>query len=324
MILICGGLADPETELVCARLEDCGFKYRLLDLGQYPAAYRVNWHWHSSRPKGYIESRNWRLDLEELSGAYVRYPGLEGRIMPSNLNPELASALFGECDMGLAALLETLPCPVINRRAGGISNNSKPYQAIHIRQCGFRTPPTLVTNDPAAAMRFYEEYSGQVIYKSISGVRSIVRQMTAEHIVRLPLLRHAPVQLQALIPGHEVRVHTVGDLLFATRIDSEAVDYRYARDQGLTVRMEPTTLPPAVAAACLRVAREFRLLFTGIDLKQTPAGEYYCFEVNPSPGFLVYEQYSGQPISSALATLLRNGNSELKVQSSIDAPSILR
>jgi glutathione synthase/RimK-type ligase-like ATP-grasp enzyme len=315
MILVCGGLVDPETELVCARLENRGFKYRLLDLGLYPAAYRVNWRWRSARPKGYIESRSWRLDLEELSGVYIRYPGLEGRLLPSNLDPELASALFGECDTGLAALLETLPCPVVNRRAGGISNNSKPYQAIHIRQCGFRTPPTLVTNDPAAATRFYEEWSGQVIYKSISGVRSIVRQMTAEHIARLPLLRHAPAQLQALIPGHEVRVHTVGDLLFATRIDSEAVDYRYAQDEGLPVRMEPTTLPPAAAAACLRVAREFRLLFAGIDLKQTPTGEYYCFEVNPSPGFLVYEQNSGQPISSALAELLRKGNSELNAGS---------
>ena len=68
--------------------------------------------------------------------------------------------------------------------------------------------------------------------------------------------------------------------------------------------MEPLALPDEVAAACLRVARQFQLLFAGIDLKETPEGDYYCFEVNPSPGFLVYEQQSGQGISRALAQLL--------------------
>jgi glutathione synthase/RimK-type ligase-like ATP-grasp enzyme len=71
--------------------------------------------------------------------------------------------------------------------------------------------------------------------------------------------------------------------------------------------MEPTGLPDSVAAACMKVAREFGLLFAGIDLKETAEGEYYCFEINPSPAFLVYEQLSGQPISRALAELLPMG-----------------
>jgi len=52
--------------------------------------------------------------------------------------------------------------------------------------------------------------------------------MDVEHLARLHLLRHSPAQFQAFIPGDNVRVHTVGDQLFATRIHSEAVDYRYA------------------------------------------------------------------------------------------------
>ena len=59
-----------------------------------------------------------------------------------------------------------------------------------------------------------------------------------------------------------------------------------------------------MAAACMNVARQFGLLFAGIDLKETAEGDYYCFEINPSPAFLVYEQLSGQPISRALAELL--------------------
>jgi glutathione synthase/RimK-type ligase-like ATP-grasp enzyme len=123
----------------------------------------------------------------------------------------------------------------------------------------------------------------------------------------LPLLRHGPAQFQAFIPGTNVRVHTVGDELFATRVHSEVVDYRYAGREGGEVVMEPMTLPPAVAEACRQVARRLDLLLAGIDLKETPEGEYYCFEVNPCPGFLYYEKHTGQPISLALAELLRAG-----------------
>jgi D-alanine-D-alanine ligase-like ATP-grasp enzyme len=46
------------------------------------------------------------------------------------------------------------------------------------------------------------------------------------------------------------------------------------------------------------------LAFAGIDLKITPEGEIFCFEVNPSPGYTYYENHTGQPIAMALARYL--------------------
>jgi glutathione synthase/RimK-type ligase-like ATP-grasp enzyme len=167
-------------------------------------------------------------------------------------------------------------------------------------------PSTLVTNDPAAVRAFLAEH-GELIYKSASGIRSIVRRVEPNHVPRLALLRNGPTQFQAFIPGCNVRVHVVGERLFATRVRSAAVDYRYAGREGASVEMEPAELPPAVAAACLAVSRDLGLLHAGIDLKETPDGEWYCFEVNPCPGFIFYERSSGQPISLALAKLLHAG-----------------
>ncbi len=48
------------------------------------------------------------------------------------------------------------------------------------------------------------------------------------------------------------------------------------------------------------------LLVAGIDLRLTPDDEWYCFEVNPSPGFTFYEDAGGQPIAAAIAGLLRS------------------
>ena len=84
------------------------------------------------------------------------------------------------------------------------------------------------------------------------------------------------------------------------------MDYRYAHLDSLPAKLEPVALPLPLEAACLGLARAFDLLFAGIDLKETPEGEFYCFEVNPAPAFTYYEQATGQPITAAVARLLSN------------------
>jgi len=304
VILVCGGLADGVTELVCSRLQDCGYPYRLLNFARFPDGHRLTGRWTDNGPQGWIATDDWRLDLDAISGVYARLLGLEDRQPLPGLDPADATALRAEGDLGLIAVLEGLACPVVNRIGAGLSNNSKPYQALVISRAGLTVPATLVTSDPDAARAFFAEH-GDVIYKSASGVRSIVRRVGAEQLARLDHLRDGPAQFQAFVPGRNVRVHTVGARVFATAIESEAVDYRYAHLDGLTARLTPVELPDPINQACLRLARACDLLFAGIDLKQTPSGEFVCFEVNPCPGFLYYERHTGQPISTALAELLR-------------------
>lgn len=310
MILVCGSLADPVTELVCARLQYCGYAYRFLELARFPEDYQLAWRWTDSGSEGWIAGPDWRLDLDEISGVYVRFLGPEDRPPLPGLDGCAAAALRQEGDLALIALIEGLACPVVNRMRGGVSNNSKPYQALVIGRTGLSVPPTLVTSDPVAVRAFHAKH-GDVIYKSASGVRSIVRRLGPDQLERLELLRNGPAHLQAFVPGHNIRVHTVGEQIFATRIHSDAVDYRYAHLDGATARLEPVRIPPTVEAACLRLADEFDLLFAGIDLKETPDGEFFCFEANPCPGFLYYERHTGQPISTALAELLRGSGARV-------------
>lgn len=308
MILVCGGLADGVTELVCARLAHCGLPFRLLDLASYPTGHRLAWTWGADGPEGWIETGDWRLDLTDLTGVYLRFLGPEGRRPVEGAPEDDLAALRAEGDAGLAALAETLPCLVVNRISGGLANNSKPWQAATLAECGLAPPATIVTNDPDAARAFWEERRGAVVYKSASGVRSIVRRLEADDLDRLARLVDGPAQLQAYVPGVNVRTHVVGARIFATEIESgAAVDYRYAHLDGEEVAMTPIRLPDEIAEACLRAARAFDLVLAGIDLKRTPEGEWFCFEVNPCPGFLYYERHSGQPISAALADLLAAG-----------------
>ncbi|HXT22824.1 MAG TPA: glutathione synthase, partial [Thermoanaerobaculia bacterium] len=209
MILVCGGLLDGVTELVCARLDACGYTWHLLDLARFPTGYRLAWRPTGAGAEGHIAGPDWTVDLADLSGVYVRFLGPEGRLPQPDASPEDGVALRAEADACLNALFEDLRCPVVNRVGGGMSNNSKPYQALLLQRAGLEVPPTLVTNDPAAVRAFQDEH-GDVIYKSASGVRSIVRRLGAEQLARLDALRDGPVQFQAFIPGENVRVHVVG------------------------------------------------------------------------------------------------------------------
>lgn len=96
-------------------------------------------------------------------------------------------------------------------------------------------------------------------------------------------IRWCPTQFQELVPGTDVRVHVVGPEVFASAIDSNVVDYRYARrTAGGEVEMSPIELRGDVRDACVSMVRSMGLELVGVDLKLAPGGAIVCFEVNPS------------------------------------------
>jgi glutathione synthase/RimK-type ligase-like ATP-grasp enzyme len=181
------------------------------------------------------------------------------------------------------------------------SNGSKPYQAQLISRHGLLTPETLITNDPQQAREFYETRS-RVVYKSASGARSIVQTMVSADVERLGFLRACPVQFQTWVPGTDVRVHVIGTEVFATAITTTATDYRYATAQvDEPAYLEAYELDDEVAERCRELTADLGLEFAGVDLKITPDGQVYCFEVNPSPAYTYFSGQTKQPIAQALA-----------------------
>jgi glutathione synthase/RimK-type ligase-like ATP-grasp enzyme len=182
--------------------------------------------------------------------------------------------------------------------AAQASNGSKPYQAQLIVEAGLRTPDTLITNDPEAVLAFRDRHR-RVIFKSMSGVRSIVHELDDEALSRLERLRWCPAQFQELVEGRDVRVHCVRGEAHATEVRSSATDYRYGA--GEAAELEAITLDDELAERCLRLTAALDLELAGIDLRLPDEGDPYCFEVNPSPAFSYYEDQTGQPIAQAIA-----------------------
>jgi glutathione synthase/RimK-type ligase-like ATP-grasp enzyme len=307
VILIAGLPAEGPVARVAAALERIGARFAVVDQRDHAAiGLRVAPAGAGGEPEGVLLLPDRAVDLRRVRAVYNRlhgaasFPDLSGRAPsdPARLRFErLTTALTGFADIA--------PGVVLNRSFAMASNASKGLQAQLLSAAGFAVPETLITNDPEQARAFVTAAwaaGREVVFKSSSAVRSIVRKVTREDLGRLGALRLCPVQFQLRVEGTDFRVHAVGDRVFATRIETTAADYRYAaREAGGRTELSAAELPLPLAERCASTAAALGLGFAGIDLRLTPEGEWVCFEVNPSPAFSYFEEATGQPIAEAVA-----------------------
>ena len=303
MILLCGIPSEPPLRLAQERLAELGASVTVLDQRGWERS-RIQARVVEGRLTGRLSVPGIDVPLEGITGVFTRLmddarlPDLAGE--PVDSDRRAASRRFHAT---LLEWIELTPARVLTRARPQSSNASKPYQAQRIMAAGFDVPDTLVTNDPAEARAFRERW-GRVVYKSASGVRSIVRELGDDDLDRLDDIRWCPVQFQEYVAGRDVRVHVVGREVFPTAVASDGIDYRYAPGEGGTTTLAETVLPDEVADACRVLAESLDLPLAGIDLRFGEDGRIVCFEVNPSPGYSYYEGQTGQPISAAIARWL--------------------
>ncbi len=254
--------------------------------------------------KGCLSFKGCTVDLMDVSAAYLR-PYDARQLAPiARAGPGSSEWLHAErLDALLWTWADLAPGCIVSRPSAMGATSSKPYQAARILAAGFAVPDTLVTTDRDAVLDFWERH-GVVVYKSISGVRSIVSRLTREHCGRLSDVAFCPTQFQEYVAGVDHRVHVVGEAVFCSRIESTADDYRYGDPDGGATVVAPVELPDDCVRRCRALAAALGLPVAGIDLRVTADGVWYCFEVNPSPAFTFYDREPGYPIAGAIAALL--------------------
>ena len=303
MILLGGIRSERAMELVSEALDEIEAPYRLFNQRQ-SSECEMELEVGDHGVSGSLILPGETFRLEDISAVYFRLmddrilPELEGE--PSDSPARCHTRALHDA---LYRWIEITDARVVNRSDPQGSNSSKPYQAQLIAAHGLCVPETLITNDPEEVLAFQRAH-GAVIYKSMSGVRSIVHKLTDADLGHLDNITWCPVQFQALVPGRDVRVHVVDRDVHATEIVSDVVDYRYAKQAGGSTELRPYDLPPQIAERCVELTAALGLSFAGIDLRMGPSGDATCFEVNPSPAYSYYEGNTGQPISRSLARLL--------------------
>ena len=219
-----------------------------------------------------------KIHPDQVSGIYMRIVG-----------PEPKSKYQDSYNINTQLLIEHVSqnyTNVINPIYAGISNNSKPYQLSILNLKELKLPETYIfANIKRNNLdKILTNHSARYIFKSVSSCRSIVTKLD-----RMDRERNitCPVVIQEFLGYLNIRVHVIDNKVFALAIESETSDYRYASN----LKFNFIGLPKNLIQECIDINQQLRLRFSGIDLMRRK-NDFYLLEVNPSPGYSVYEGYS--------------------------------
>lgn len=251
-------------------------------------------------------SSRWRIDLpsgrtlcsSDILSVYWRgYPGVGAADLPDPLQHFIAQ---NDARSLFESFLIQLPARWVNGWTAFQLHQTKPVQLVRVARLGVRVPATALTNSAAEVGRFVSQHSG-CAFKPVQGGDS-TRPVTMESLAQenLKSLRLAPITLQEIVPGTNIRVFVAGRRVVACEVQTSRLDYR----DDPAAQLLTHDLPPAVVEDCLRIARELHLIWTGIDFRLTPDKQYVFLEANPSPMFIGFESQTGLPLTQLLADLL--------------------
>jgi len=177
-------------------------------------------------------------------------------------------------------------------------NESKPYQSlVSLRRAAAEIPEASVKIIPTQIVKLSRNVSiteecsalptGDLIVKSLSGVRSVVASRSVFSTWDTASLRNLPTQFQQRIDGWDLRVHYFMGKTWGIQVSEKSeVDYRYAESRS---EMREFKVPEGLSKFCARVAEIEGGELIGFDFL-VKDGTYYCLEANPGPGWAWYHE----------------------------------
>lgn len=268
-----------------------------------------------------VRVRGPAMELEDFrfDAVWHRRPtlGLDGE----KLHPADREFAFRECRIFRSSLFGLMAPDAfwVNPPEAVARAGRKPFQHQVAHDIGMETPDTAYTNDPDVIRAFLARRGGLAVYKPLHGVSwtdgdtrwtPYTNVLTEEALVADHLLRAAPGIYQELLPkAYELRVTVLGDHVFGARILSQEtqtgrLDWRRSYHE---LRIEPCSLPAALASQCRAMLLRLGLVFGCFDFVVTPEGRSVFLEVNESGQFLFIERYADIPLLDAFAELLLQG-----------------
>jgi len=266
-----------------------------------------------------------QAELGNPTGAKLLFEGKEFRVdavwywrlwaprLDEQLSAQHREAASRESMTALRGLLDLLSdVPWIDPIDVNLAAENKTRQLALAQAVGLSIPPTLITADPEAARRFYEQHDGNVVtklqnslgYSMKGGGGFPTRKLSPSDLKALDSLRQCPMMFQRFITkAKELRIAWVDGRVFVGALDGAAcgVDWRYeAKD----APWENHELPNHVHAQLTALMKRLGLRQGAIDLILTPDGDYVFLEVNPHGEWGMLERDLGLPIGEAIAEAL--------------------
>lgn len=305
---------DDTTGPVSDELEQLGVSLVTFDTSAFPMECSLTARHGPGEWEILIDLGDRALDLGEVRSIWVRRP--TPFLFPEGMTAHEREFADREAQLGIGGLLRSFGGAWVNHPEASTRADFKPLQLSAAANCGFDTPRTLITNDPAACESFFDSCPSGIIYKTFGGgyLQSsdgtpwclYTSEVSSEDLLQAEHVRHTTCLFQEAVESKgDIRVTVIGDEVFAVEICCESVppklrDWRADPDAAYFVH----ELPDSVAGMAKALLASFGLSFGALDLALMPDGRYVFFELNPGGEWLWLEQETALPMAAAMAKLL--------------------
>jgi glutathione synthase/RimK-type ligase-like ATP-grasp enzyme len=311
-VLIVSTIVDVATDDVIRRLAARGVAYTRINTEDYPFSRTVSFVVGQSVPSGWLDIDGRSIQLP----TSVWYRRMRTPAKPETMDGGVYEFCLHESRATLLGSILGLTTRWMSHPAAIWSAEFKPFQLSLAAQIGLTIPPTIITNDPNAIKKAFDQF-GAMIAKPVrrghitnDGRSSAIftSQVLREHLDEIESARYSPAIYQALIPKrYDIRVTIVGHKVFAAAIDSQsdpaaAIDWRLTHNPALP--HHSTRLPEHLLDQLRRLMALLGLTFGAIDLVQNTDGEFVFLEVNPNGQWLWLDRTLDMGISEAVTEWL--------------------
>lgn len=245
-------------------------------------------------------------ELENCDTVWLRQPNRPGHDEKVSASGEPSpSSLFPACFDSAAYMLEMLPVRCINKYSASLLVRNKGVQLYLAGESGLRIPATLMSNSPAAARSFFDQYPDNAICKPFAG--HVWQQEGSEEIAvtetfcltreQLPaddeVFTYSPAIYQQMVAKQfDVRAVMMGEQIysFAVRTPENSLDWRYDA-AARRVNVEIVRTPPEVEAGLRLFFQKTGACFGVMDFAVDRNGAWWFLEINEQGQFLWLDRF---------------------------------
>ncbi len=293
MILILADSTDPWATLVYREAQLTGGDVCWVEPSQLLDRTALSWFVDSGTAviRGLLTVDGRPIPLDEFTGVFTRI-AWPLPLQLDDLTPKDAEYVVKETTASWFALLNALPCAVVNRPVPGgrpalLAGRASLRQLAQDQ--GILLPPSRSTTSQAEALSQFSAWSERAYVKGLASEETglyLDAQDGADQICRL--MERFAIALQSVPEGQQVTVYVAGREVAATVVQANE-SKQMNRD-----------LPFLPTEQGLTLARGLGLDFAECRFVVAPDGRVYCMDVSSSPNYWRCPQHVQQEIVSRL------------------------
>jgi glutathione synthase/RimK-type ligase-like ATP-grasp enzyme len=312
-ILVITNQTDITSDFIIKRLKERKLPFYRLNTETIGRFVELNFNFESETYSLTDNVAGITVYLSTVTGVYYRRPEINRNY--NDLTGGEQNFIFAELSYTLEALYKILDKAFWVNKVQAIRNaENKMYQLMVAKQLGLQVPAALVTNEPEAAITFFNRHDRSCIIKPIKS--GLVQGGVEEGVIftskvdinenNVARIRFCPVYLQPLIKKKaDIRVTVVGDKTFTAKIHSQdAVDSEIDwRQANRLLDHSVIDLPKDVQGQCIQLVKKLGLVYGAIDFILDENDNYIFLEINPNGQWAWIENRLNLNISHGITDL---------------------